>query len=79
MSLCKQAVAASATRPVELVTGSPGDAHLCHPFLVHAAQAHRGRVPRFVAQPPLIPTGLLDLDTDEPSAVTRAVLTGLGR
>ncbi len=27
--------------------------YLCHPFLVHAAQAHRGRNPNFMAQPPL--------------------------
>jgi hypothetical protein len=79
MSLCVQAVEASAARPVELVTGSLGDVYLCHPFLVHSGQAHRGRVPRFMAQPPLDPTGLLDLDTDTPSPVARAVLDGLGR
>lgn len=37
--------------PVALATGQAGDAHLCHPFLVHAAQRHHGTVPRFVAQP----------------------------
>jgi hypothetical protein len=79
MSLCEQAVAGSAHRPVELVTGSLGDVYLCHPFLVHSAQAHRGRVPRFMAQPPLIPTGLLDLEADDPSPVARAVIDGLGR
>jgi hypothetical protein len=36
-------------------TGSAGTVYLCHPFLVHAAQKHRGTTPRFVAQPPLQP------------------------
>lgn len=51
--LCADAVAASAHRPEASATGAPGDVYLCHPFLVHAAQPHRGRVPRFMAQPPL--------------------------
>lgn len=36
-------------------TGPAGTVYLCHPFLVHAAQAHRGTAPRFLAQPPLLP------------------------
>ncbi|MCA1377123.1 MULTISPECIES: phytanoyl-CoA dioxygenase family protein [unclassified Bradyrhizobium] len=40
---------------VELATGKPGTVYLCHPFLVHAAQPHRGKEPRFMAQPPLLP------------------------
>jgi hypothetical protein len=35
-------------------TGKAGTVYLCHPFLVHAAQAHRGNEPRFLAQPPLL-------------------------
>jgi len=35
-------------------TGSAGTVYLCHPFLVHAAQAHRGTSPKFMAQPPLL-------------------------
>jgi hypothetical protein len=42
-------------RPEALATGEAGDVYLCHPFLVHAAQMHRGAVPRFIAQPPLHP------------------------
>jgi hypothetical protein len=42
-----------ADRPVALATGEAGTVYLCHPFLVHAAQRHRGAVPRFMAQPPL--------------------------
>jgi hypothetical protein len=36
-------------------TGNAGTVYLCHPFLVHAAQTHRGLHPRFMAQPPLLP------------------------
>lgn len=38
-----------------LATGPAGTVYLCHPFLLHAAQAHRGTQPRFLAQPPLLP------------------------
>jgi hypothetical protein len=39
-----------------LATGDAGTVYLCHPFLVHAAQIHRGSQPRFMAQPPLLPS-----------------------
>jgi hypothetical protein len=42
-----------ADRPEALATGEAGTVYLCHPFLIHAAQRHRGSVPRFMAQPPL--------------------------
>ena len=45
---------------VELATGAAGTVYLCHPFLVHAAQPHRGERPRFMAQPPLLPKGEFD-------------------
>lgn len=35
-------------------TGNAGTVYLCHPFLVHAAQQHRGKMPKFMAQPPLL-------------------------
>ena len=54
----------SAHRPVALATGEAGTVYLCHPFLVHAAQPHRGTRPRFLAQPPL-PSG-------EPFRLSRA-------
>jgi hypothetical protein len=41
--------------PEALATGDAGTVYLCHPFLVHAAQVHRGSNPRFMAQPPLLP------------------------
>lgn len=37
-----------------LATGKAGTVYLCHPFLVHAAQRHRGLAPKFMAQPPLL-------------------------
>ncbi|MES2765150.1 MAG: phytanoyl-CoA dioxygenase [Bacteroidota bacterium] len=44
----------TAQRPEALATGSPGTVYLCHPFIAHAAQAHRGTTPKFMAQPPLL-------------------------
>jgi Phytanoyl-CoA dioxygenase (PhyH) len=49
-------VAASARRPVVHATGQAGDVFLCHPFLVHAAQANHGTRPRFIGQPS-VPAG----------------------
>ena len=43
-----------------LATGRAGTVYLCHPFLVHRAQPHRGKRPRFMAQPPLLPRGEFD-------------------
>jgi hypothetical protein len=43
-----------------LATGPAGTVFLCHPFLVHAAQPHRGTRPRFLAQPPLLPKDAFD-------------------
>lgn len=34
--------------------GKAGTVYLCHPFLVHSAQAHKGNTPKFMAQPPLL-------------------------
>jgi hypothetical protein len=47
--------AETAARREVLATGDAGTVYLCHPFLVHAAQQHRGSRPRFLAQPPLLP------------------------
>ncbi len=41
-------------RETALATGKAGSIYLCHPFLVHAAQAHKGTQPKFMAQPPLL-------------------------
>jgi hypothetical protein len=53
--LAADGFASSAHRPVVTATGEAGTVYLCHPFLVHAAQPHRGERPRFLAQPPLLP------------------------
>lgn len=52
--------ASTADCAVEAATGAAGTVYLCHPFLVHAAQPHRGSRPRFMAQPPLLPRGEFD-------------------
>ena len=77
MDLCREAVPASAHRRAVVATGRPGDVYLCHPFLVHAAQRHRGRVPRFMAQPPLHSRAPLDLRAHRLTPVARAVVDGL--
>jgi hypothetical protein len=70
----------SAQRRTALATGEAGDVYLCHPFLVHAAQRHRGTVPRFMAQPPVEPVGELEVEQDHRpySPVERAVRRALG-
>lgn len=50
---------------IELATGPAGTVYLCHPFLVHAAQEHRGTTPRFLAQPPVFPRVPLSLERDD--------------
>ncbi|RYE84477.1 MAG: phytanoyl-CoA dioxygenase [Hyphomicrobiales bacterium] len=63
--------------PEVLATGAPGTVYLCHPFLIHSAQPHRGTRPRIMAQPPLLPRGELDLGAADPSPVERAVIEAL--
>ncbi len=70
-AFCAEAVPATGHRPTALVTGSPGDVYLVHPFLVHSAQPHHGTEPRFMAQPPLLPAD--DLLPDPAAPVARAV------
>ena len=62
--LAADGFAGSAHRPEALATGEAGTVYLCHPFLVHAAQPHRGTRPRFMAQPPLLPSEPLRLERD---------------
>jgi hypothetical protein len=66
--------------PPALATGRAGDVYLCHPFLVHAAQPHRGREPKFMAQPPLYPQQPYELDRPDGaySPVEDAIRIGLG-
>lgn len=64
-----------------LATGSPGTVYLCHPFLIHSAQPHRGTRPRIMAQPPLFPKGELALDRPDGaySPVEIAIRNAIGR
>lgn len=65
-----------------LATGHAGTVYLCHPFLVHAAQPHRGTRPRFLAQPPVLPaSGQLDLERadGDHAPVEVAIRRALGR
>ncbi|MBS0532476.1 MAG: phytanoyl-CoA dioxygenase family protein [Proteobacteria bacterium] len=73
--LAADGFAGSAARPEALAVGDAGTVYLCHPFLVHAAQPHRGTRPRFMAQPPLLPKEPLSLTRpdDETSPVERAI------
>jgi hypothetical protein len=61
-------------------TGTAGTVYLCHPFLVHAAQQHRGTEPRFMAQAPLSLAQPIPLWRDEHrnSPVETAIRLGLG-
>lgn len=56
---------AAVERPEVLATGNAGTVYLCHPFLVHTAQTHRGATPRFLAQPPLHPAVPLQIDRED--------------
>lgn len=63
-----------------LATGKAGTVYLCHPFLVHSAQPHRGSNPKFMAQPPLLLKGecsIADADIDY-SPVEKAIRLGIG-
>ena len=65
--------------PEASATGPAGSVYLCHPFLVHAGQAHRGAAPRFLAQPPLYPRMPLELEREDGdySLVETAIRIGL--
>jgi hypothetical protein len=79
--LAADGFASSAQRREVLALGKAGTVYLCHPFLVHAAQRHRGTVPRFMAQPPLMPREPLSLSrTDRDySPVEQAILNAIHR
>ena len=57
---------ASTGCPVLRATGEPGDVFVVHPFTVHAADAHRGTEPRFMAQAPVLLTSPLTPSTGTP-------------
>lgn len=69
----------SAHRPEIEATGPAGTVYLCHPFLVHSAQIHRGQSPRIIAQPPLLAKEPFRLDgpIDESAPVEQAIQRAL--
>ncbi|HEV7371139.1 phytanoyl-CoA dioxygenase family protein, partial [Arenibaculum sp.] len=71
----------TAPLPEVPATGEAGTVYLCHPFLVHAAQPHRGTRPRFLAQPPLLPAQPLMLERADGdySPVETAIRKALGK
>ncbi|QLY31428.1 phytanoyl-CoA dioxygenase family protein [Nocardia huaxiensis] len=71
----------TADLPEAYATGRAGDVYLCHPFLVHAGQAHHGKNPRFLAQPPLqtLEPCVLDRPDGAYSPVEQAIRLGLGK
>lgn len=79
--LCADDWSSTADCPEVTATGDAGTAYLCHPFLVHSAQPHRGLRPRFMAQPPLLPRGPLVLDRadGDHSPVEQAIRLALER
>ena len=79
--LAADGFAGSASRPEVAAVGEAGTVYLCHPFLVHAAQRHRGAEPRFLAQPPLLPREPICLGRPEGgySPVERAILEAVGK
>ncbi len=78
MAISKAAEAATTGMPEVTATGPAGTVYLCHPFLVHAAQPHRGTSPRFMAQPPLLPKVRFELDRSDGkySPVEQAIRLG---
>ena len=55
-----------------MAIGLAGTVYLCHPFTVHAAQQHRGKTVKFMAQPPLLPAHEFDPNLP-PSPVQTAI------
>ena len=53
IDLAREGFASSDAYEVALAMGEAGTVWLLHPFTVHAAQAHHGTRPRFIAQPGL--------------------------
>jgi hypothetical protein len=79
MELSSVATGATEGMPEVNATGTAGTVFLCHPFLVHAAQSHRGVTPRFLAQPPLYPRLPFELTRSDGdySLIERAIRLGL--
>lgn len=80
MELAQQ-LSSTSSRPEVSATGKSGTVYLCHPFLVHAAQAHHGTNPKFMAQPPLLTKKEFNLHRADGlyTPVEMAILKGIGK
>jgi hypothetical protein len=60
-------------------TGKAGTVYLCHPFIVHASQQHKGIHPKFMAQPPLLTNHDFNIDITNtfPCPIEAAIIKGL--
>ncbi|MCH5596758.1 phytanoyl-CoA dioxygenase family protein [Niabella ginsengisoli] len=67
-------------REEAFATGKAGTVYLCHPFLVHAAQAHTGSTPKFMAQPPLLLKNELTINgiNNKLTPIEQAIRSALG-
>lgn len=65
-------------KPEVFATGKAGTVYLCHPFIAHSAQPHKGTTPRFLAQPPLLIKDEFRLDGSDTSPVAKAIRLGIG-
>jgi hypothetical protein len=67
-------------RSETVATGTAGTVYLCHPFMVHSAQNHRGQQPKFMAQPALMTKNDFSLNGDDVTIppVAKAILKGVG-
>lgn len=67
-------------RPEIKATGKAGTVYLCHPFIVHAAQDHRGIDPKFMAQPGLLTKNDFSIYSkgEEVCPVVKGILKGIG-
>jgi len=79
VEISRLAEQSTAGLPETTATGATGTVYLCHPFLVHAGQMHRGAAPRLLAQPPLIPKVRFELSRRDGdySLVEQAIRLGL--
>lgn len=79
LELAEAAEAMTANLEETTATGAAGTVYLCHPFVAHAAQRHRGVAPRFLAQPPLYLKAPLELAREDGdySLVEEAIRLGL--
>ena len=78
--LAADGFAGTAHLPEAMAVGDAGTVYLCHPFLVHAAQPHRGTRPKFMAQPPLHSAPLqLERSDGDYAPVELAIRQALGQ